>query len=236
MIYFIILLIGAAAILPVAYPLFRRAGRPGKGMDEREEFEDLRAKRERLYDAVRELEFEHEAGSVSTADYEKARVSYEMEAAALLQEEERQGGARRRPSPDPLAAKAAAVHGRSPQLGLLIPAAIILVVGVGLGFFLATSLQPRQGDMSITGTLPGGEAASLQSADEDFNRGDLRTALDGYKRILEQDPHNVEALTQIGVILARAGHYDDALLAFDQALRVRPTDPKALFHKGLVFF
>lgn len=239
MIYLIVFLLGAAAILAVAYPLFRQGTHSTVVTEESdEEFDDLRAKRERLYDAVRELELEHAAGSISPADYEKTRVSYEMEAATLLQEEDRQGQTRRRPLQRSGRTKAAPVSGesRSPRLGLLLPAAIILVVGVGLGFFLATSLQPRQEGVSITGTVPGGETASLQRANEAFNQGEIGAALDGYKRILDQDPHNIEALTQIGVILARARHYDDALLAFDQALRVKPNDPKALFQKGLVFF
>lgn len=238
MTYLIALLIVCAAAAAIAYPFFRPKDRTWETETE-EESRDLKLRRQNLYDAIRELELERETGSISQEEFEKIRVSYERQAAALLQEEERQG--RRRPPHTPAPAKAAAstIPPISHRLGLLIPAAVILLVGVSLGYFLSTSVKPRQTEMSITGSIPGGRGetpSSLQEANAAFTRGEMRQALDGYKKILEQDPHNVEALTQIGVILARARHYDDALLAFDQALKVRPDDPKALFEKGLVYF
>ncbi|MFQ5656245.1 MAG: tetratricopeptide repeat protein [Candidatus Methylomirabilales bacterium] len=239
MIYLVALLIALVAVAFIAYPFFRPKDRPWEAETE-EGSDDLRLRRQSLYDSIRELELERDAGSVSQAEYDTIRVSYESQAAALLQDEERQG--RHRPTRRPAPAKAATSTTRplSQRLGLLVPAAIILVVGVGLGFFLARSVKPRQTGTSITGSIPEGERSatpsSLQEANAAFNRGDLRQALEGYKKILEQDPHNVEALTQIGVILARARHYDDALVAFDQALKVEPDDPRALFQKGLVYF
>jgi len=221
-----------AAIAAIAYPFWRRA----KTFEDTEgDTDDLTMRREKLYDAVRELELEREAGSVSQEEYERIRTTYELQAAALLQEEERLGRSRPKPLGRPAPASTAVASPRpvSHRLGLLLPAAIILVVGLGLGFFLASSLQPRQPGMSITGDIP---SSSLKVADEAFQRGDFRQALEGYKKVLDSNPHDVEALTQIGVILARGRHYDDALLAFDQALRVKPNDPKALFEKGLVFF
>ena len=221
-----------AAIVAIAYPFWRRAETFG---DTEGDADDLKMRREKLYDAVRELELEREAGSVSQEEYERIRTTYEMQAAALLQEEERLGRSHPRPLGRPAPTRSAVPRRRpvSHRLGLLLPAAIILVVGLGLGFFLASSLQPRQPGMSITGDIP---SSSLKVADEAFQRGDFRQALEGYKKVLDSNPHDVEALTQIGVILARGRHYDDALLAFDQALRVKPNDPKALFEKGLVFF
>jgi len=224
--------IALAAIAAIAYPFWRRAKTCG---DAEGETDDLTMRREKLYDAVRELELEREAGSVSQEEYERIRTAYELQAAALLQEEERLGRSRPSPlgRPAPTGTAVPSPRPVSHRLGLLLPAAIILVVGLGLGFFLASSLQPRQPGMSITGELP---SSSLKVADDAFQRGDFRQALEGYKKVLDSNPHDVEALTQIGVILARGRHYDDALLAFDQALRVKPNDPKALFEKGLVYF
>ena len=232
MIYFIAVGIALATIVAIAYPFWR----PAETFEDTEgDTDDLTMRREKLYDAVRELELEREAGSVSQEEYERIRTTYELQAAALLQEEERLGRSRPRPLGKPAPTRSAVPSPRpvSHRLDLLLPAAIILVVGLGLGFFLASSLQPRQPGMSITGDIP---SSSLKVADEAFQRGDFRQALEGYKKVLDSNPHDVEALTQIGVILARGRHYDDALLAFDQALRVKPNDPKALFEKGLVFF
>jgi tetratricopeptide (TPR) repeat protein len=240
--YIIAFLIIVAAVLAVGYPLFRRKG--GSAPAEMEaEPEDFKLRREKLYDAIRELELEREAGSLSQEEYEKIRGTYEMQAAAFLQEEERRvkthPGSPRKPEP---------VRGGPPtrapvsdRLGLLIPAAIILLVGVGIGYFLGTSVTVRQEGMEITGSIPGREGApavpsTLQEANAAFDRGDFRQALEGYKKILEQDTQNAEALTQIGALLARGEHYDDALTTFDRVLGIAPNYPHALFEKGLVLF
>src|SRR3989304_4089828 len=180
-----------------------------------EEPEDLKLRREKLYDAIRELELEREAGSLSQEEYEKIRGTYEMQAAALLQEK----GRRVKTPPN---------RPRKPR-------------GVGIGYFLGTSVTFRQEGMGITGSIPGGEgepavSSTLQEANAAFDRGDFGQALEGYKKILENDPQNAEALTQIGALLARGEHYDDALKTFDRVLGIAPNHPHALFEKGLVLF
>ncbi len=241
MIYFIAALLAIVAIAAVAYPLWRRTDRADDAEGDAS-VDDLRIRREKLYEAIRELDLEREAGSLSQQEYEESRSTYEMQAASLLQEEERRGTPRPKPPRKPAPAKAADIPPPlSQRLGLLIPAAIILLVGVGIGYFLGTSLTPRQGGMGVTGSVPGGEQtlgtpSSLEEANAAFNRGDFRSALDGYKRILDSDPDNPGALTQIGVLLAQGGHHDEAIKRFDRVLQVVPNYPQALFEKGLVLF
>lgn len=242
MIYLVALLIAVAAVVAVTYPLWRRKD----GFLETEledEAGDFRLRREKLYDAIRELELEREAGSLSQEEYEKTRATYEVQAARLLQEEERQGKRRPKPSrkPVPTKAAAAAPPPLSHRLGLILPAALILLVGVGIGFFLGRSLTSREGGMGVTGSVPRGERvlgtpSTLQEANAAFNRGDFARALAGYKKILESDPQNLEALTQIGMLLARGEHHDEAIETFDKVLDIQPNFPHALFEKGLVFF
>jgi cytochrome c-type biogenesis protein CcmH/NrfG len=241
-IYLVALLIAIAAVVAVTYPLWRRKD----GFLETEledEAGDFRLRREKLYDAIRELELEREAGSLSQEEYEKTRATYEVQAARLLQEEERQGKRRPKPSrkPVPTKAAAAAPPPLSHRLGLILPAALILLVGVGIGFFLGRSLTSREGGMGVTGSVPRGERvlgtpSTLQEANAAFNRGDFARALAGYKKILESDPQNLEALTQIGMLLARGEHHDEAIETFDKVLDIQPNFPHALFEKGLVFF
>ena len=242
MIYLVALLIAIAAVVAVTYPLWRRKD----GFLETEledEAGDFRLRREKLYDAIRELELEREAGSLTQEEYEKTRATYEVQAARLLQEEERQGKRRPKPSrkPVPTKAAAAAPPPLSHRLGLILPAALILLVGVGIGFFLGRSLTSREGGMGVTGSVPRGERvlgtpSTLQEANAAFNRGDFARALAGYKKILESDPQNLEALTQIGMLLARGEHHDEAIETFDKVLDIQPNFPHALFEKGLVFF
>lgn len=244
MIYIVALLIALAAVVAVSYPLWGRKARSLETDPEPEgEADDLRIRREKLYEAIRELEVEREAGSLSQEEFEKNRAAYEMQAAGLLQEEERHGKRRAKPSrkPAPTRGARAGTPPVSQRLGLLIPAALLLLVGVGIGFFLGTSLQSRDEGMGITGTVPVGEQAigppsSLQEANAALDRGDFRRALEGYKNILNRDPENLEARTQIGVLLAQGQHYDEAIRTFDQVLAKQPNYPHALFEKGMVFF
>jgi cytochrome c-type biogenesis protein CcmH/NrfG len=243
-IYIVALLIALAAVVAVTYPLWGRKDRSLETEPEPEgEADDLRIRREKLYEAIRELEVEREAGSLSQEEFEKNRAAYEMQAAGLLQEEERHGKHRPKPSrkPAPTRAARAGTPPVSHRLGLLIPAALILLVGVGIGFFLGTSLQSRDEGMGITGSVPEGERivgppSSLQEANAALDRGDFRRALEGYKNILDRDPENLEARTQIGVLLASGQHYDEAIRTFDQVLATQPNYPHALFEKGLVLF
>ncbi len=244
MIYIVAFLIAIAAVIAVTYPLWGQKHRSLETEPEPEgEADDLRLRREKLYEAIRELEMEREAGSLSQEEFEKTRDTYELQAAGLLQEEERHGKRRLEPSrkPAPTRAARAGTPPVSHRLGLLIPAALILLVGVGIGFFLGTSLTSRDEGMGITGSVPVGErvvgtTSSLQEANAALDRGDFRRALQGYKNILDSDPQNLEARTQIGVLLARGQHYDEAIETFDKVLDIQPNYPHALFEKGLVFF
>jgi len=235
---FLVLLVVAA----IAYPMIRARDRT-REVEHDEKPEDLRIRREKLYEAIRELELERATGSISQEEFDASRAAYEMQAASLLQQEEQRGRRRPQPAKKPAAAKAGATSPPpvSQRLGLLIPAALILLVGVGIGYFLGTSLTARQGGMGVSGSVPGGEQtlgtpSSLEEANEAFNRGDFRRALEGYKKILESDPENAKALTQIGVLLARGEHHDEAIKVFDRVLGIRPNYPQALFEKGLVLF
>ena len=49
---------------------------------------DLEWEKERVYSAIKELEFDHEIGKLSDEDFADLSRSYKMRAAAILQEEE----------------------------------------------------------------------------------------------------------------------------------------------------
>jgi flagellar basal body-associated protein FliL len=81
------------ALLPVLIPFFRssKGSPPGS---EQTELQELLAEKQTVYAAIKELEFDHQAGKLSLEDYEQARHSYELRAIALLQEIDRLGGQR----------------------------------------------------------------------------------------------------------------------------------------------
>jgi rRNA maturation endonuclease Nob1 len=65
------------------YPIFRDSGatEPASANG----LADLRARRDRVYAELRDLEFDYRVGKLTTADYEEARGRLELEAARVLQ-------------------------------------------------------------------------------------------------------------------------------------------------------
>jgi tetratricopeptide (TPR) repeat protein len=79
-----------------------------------------------------------------------------------------------------------------------------------------------------TGTLDG----MLRAAHASLDAGRYQEAIAAYRAVLKREPANVDAITHLGVILAVAGHADDALAAFDRALAINPDDLHALWEKA----
>ena len=198
----------------------------------------------RLYEALRELAFDHRAGKLSTEDHEAMRADYEARAAAVLRE--------RDVEPRPAPAPRTPARGRKP-LRVALTAASLLVFGVALGVFLAQGLRPRGSSMDsitgdfLTGTGPGGISGTLSFRGNTvernlaegraaFERGDYRMATDHFRSMLEVDPNEPTALSYLGMILSRGGHADAGLQAVDRALRTAPDHPLALWTKGLVLY
>ena len=96
----------------VLWPLFR--GRAADAIATAEHPRDdrrleLEEEKTALYRALRELEFDHEAGHLSDADYEGLRERYETRAAALITDLDALG-----PAPAPRAKRAAAAAEPAP--------------------------------------------------------------------------------------------------------------------------
>jgi len=73
------------------------------------------------------------------------------------------------------------------------------------------------------------QAAILQSQYQD-SKGAART----YRRVLELDPRNKVAWYNLGVIAQQDGRTADARAAYDEALKIDPKYPSALFNKALL--
>ncbi|MBI4608807.1 MAG: cytochrome c-type biogenesis protein CcmH [Candidatus Rokubacteria bacterium] len=229
------------------------------GPKDPEHLSPIELERENLYVALREFEFDYRSGKLSEADYEAMRDDYEARAAQVLAELDR---IRRSPRPSPQAsapprpaARQAAEQTVRPRRTwrLVSAGAFLLVLGLSLGYFLSQSLRPRMGEQDtltgdfLTGTGPGGIAPGSRGPAENvarllasgraaYERQDWRAAIDAFKQALVLDPGNPEAHTSLGLILLRAGHGDEALLAVERALTTNPTYPFALWAKGVVLF
>lgn len=66
--------------------------------------------------------------------------------------------------------------------------------------------------------------------------GDVQEAIRLYEELIEIQPGSVEARTNLGVALARAGRYNDAVAQYDEALKYAPDNPSVLLDLALAWY
>ncbi|MGH7845331.1 MAG: tetratricopeptide repeat protein, partial [Candidatus Binatia bacterium] len=93
-----------------------------------------------------------------------------------------------------------------------------------------------QGGGTETNASSGDFSALVARGKTAFERNDLPEAIDAFKRAATLDPNRPEPHAYMGLILAQAGHYDGAFLAFDRALKDNPNFALALWGKGMLLF
>lgn len=74
---------------------------------------------------------------------------------------------------------------------------------------------------------PPGVPAPIQNAYQAFERGDYGDAMSQYKRYLDTDPHNQDALLGAGAAAIKLGHLDEARRYYSAARANDPKDPNA---------
>jgi tetratricopeptide (TPR) repeat protein len=193
------------------------------GPDELAALEEQRAF---LLASLRDLDAEHDAGDVDDADYDALKDDYTARAAAVIRAIE---GHR------------ALVAARRTRWSLgrrLAVGAVVLLVAIGTGLFVAHSAGQRNaGDTTTGGTRQSTRdqllnARALQQAQQ------YPEAIKAYDEVLKIDPTNVEALSYRGWMLRLVALQADgenrellqtkALDFLDQALQVEPTNGTAL--------
>ena len=257
--------IGLPALAIALWPLLRGvAGRTAASAaappDRRLELGEEKAS---AYRALKELDFDREAGSLSDDDFQALRDRYEGRAADLLSKLDALGGI---PAP-PAAERATPAHRawtRSPA-AITAGAMALLVLGIALGVGInrysapdPTAASPGS-SMSMPGPMlpdagpllpgaPGTGAAAgqpispeimarmLQAARESLMAGRYPDAISAYQAVLKRDSNNVDAMTHLALIVAMGGHADAALETFDKALKIDPKYALALLYKGQVLY
>ena len=74
-------------------------------------------------------------------------------------------------------------------------------------------------------------AQAIETAIEHHRAGRLREAEAIYRRVLQEQPRNAEALHLLGVVAYQSGHVDDSIRLISQAIAVAPD--RAQFHANL---
>jgi tetratricopeptide (TPR) repeat protein len=238
------LAMGVPALAFTLWPLL------GRGADQRlwplppdERGELLERKRAALA-ALRELDFEHDAGHLSHDDYADLRARSENEAARVLTALDRLGAA-----PPERRVRIERAPSRRPAWRHPIATAVAAVLLVGFGVALGAGIvrhatpDPDAGT-PMTGSRPLAELSPaplpaggvdppvpravtpemlqgmLRAARASLFEGRHQDATAAYQAVLKRDPKNIDALTHLGLILAlnAQGTEHDALI--DHALRL----------------
>ena len=263
-----VLLTAAAIAVPAAlfvlWPLLRRGGQSVLPLppDPRE---PLLERRSAALRALRELDFEHEAGHVSDDDYAELRARYESETAAVLTEIDRLEAEPAPRAARPVDVAPARVGAWRHPLALGAGAVALVVFGVALGIGIVRYSEPdRTAGMPTPGSRPlasleppaGAPSAQpgrpldpgmlqgmLQAARQSLFAGRPQEASAAYQAVLKRDPQNVDALTHLGLLLVlsadgdqRAQLIDHGMQLFDRARGIDPNYAPALFYRGQVLY
>jgi len=253
--------IGIPALAFALWPLLRRGGAPRLLPLPRDPREQLHEEKRAAYRALRELEFEHDAGHLSDDDYAALRERYETRAAEILAALDALGAPPEPPAPRRQVAGARVPWTRRP-VTIAIGAVALLGFGVALGLGTAWYAAPDgSAGMPASGarplerpanTPPGAApslanaprgpvtpemvAGMLQAARASLEAGRYGEAIAAYQAVLKRDHRNVDALTHLGLILGLGGHADVALETFNRVLQIDPNYPPALLYRGQVLY
>ena len=136
----------------------------------------------------------------------------------------------------------AALPPRAPRRPGRVIAAVVVVAGlaVGAGFAVANAAGSRKPGESATGTIRESNSSKLSQAAQLATKGDFVEALKLYDEVAKDDPGNVEALSERGLLLvslASAGSKPELATRGEEsikaALNLDPKNPRALFYLGL---
>ena len=223
------------ALAIVLWPLFRGRGGDLDAVAERPRDDrrlELEEEKTALYRALRELEFDHEAGHLSDADYEGLRERYETRAAALITELDALGPA---PAPQqtPAAAPAEVTAARVPwtrqPVALGAGAVVLVVFGVIIGVNASRFTEPDQ-SMTPPGSRlpvpgPGADAGGSSPV------GPPSMRFEPGKPI---PPEILAGMLNAARQSLFDGNYSQAIAAYQAVLKRDAKNVDAMTHLGLI--
>ncbi len=241
------LVLGVPALVFTLWPVLRRDGRGRTFLplppDARQQL--LERKRQVLR-ALRELEFEHEAGHVSDDDLAELRTRYEAEAAAILTELDRLGPrlepVDRRPPRAAVPAEGRRSAWRHPA-AVGAGAALLVLFGIALGAGIEryTRPDPMAGvpapgsrPLATLAPAPGGPGAPEAPAEGRGRPGPAAGAPAAVGAARPLPPELLDGMLQAARSSLFAGRYGEAIAAYQAVLKRDPKNVDAMTHLGLI--
>lgn len=220
---------------------------PGTAREDRGELE---AERERLLQALRDIEADRAAGDLSEEDYRSLRNDYTVRAADVLRRiEALDAGSPADPAGPELSSGppeatrrrrlGARFGGRRSRVAVAVAGLVCL--GVGAGLLVIGSSGSRQPGQTVSGNVPPSPAQELVAARQAMATGNQSMALRLYRAVLQVEPNQPEALAYSGWLLRLTGDVQnnktliDAAVADERAAEAAdPAYPDPHFFLGLI--
>ena len=194
----------------------------------------LEQEREFLLRSIDDLEREWAAGNLADDDYRALKDDYTARAARVLRALD-DGDPGRAVAPTAAPARARGGRGRA-----VLVVAAVAAFAVAAGLAVASAAGSRLPGDTLTGEIRETSASRLQQAAALARDGELTEALRRYDEVLADDPDNVEALSERGLLLISVGSATerpalaaDGRASIERALELRPGSPRILFYRGL---
>lgn len=201
----------------------------GRDPDARAELEE---ERDFLLRSLDDLEAERAAGELDEDDYRNLRDGYTARAAEVLRALDEDRAVRER--------DATAAPPR-PRWRRPVGVLLVLALAVGAGLAVAAGAGSRRPGETATGGNGPTVANSRLAQAASVARDDPRRALELYDSVIDDDPGNVEAWAERGLLLAslsvgidRPSLLTEARRSVDRALELDPGSSRSRFYLGLV--
>lgn len=188
---------------------------------------ELEEQRDFLLRSLDDLERERRAGDLDDVDYETLRDDYTARAAQVLRAID-DGGPPTAPPSAPRRARR------------LVAVVVIAAMGLSAGLAVAAASGSRQPGDTLSGQIRQTTSVRLRQAAQLASAGDVTAALQIYDEILADNPDNVEALSERGLLLVSVASAterpvlgDQGRTSIERALSLDPDNARGLFYRGL---
>ena len=222
------------ALAIALWPLFRgRGDDPGTAVDRPRDDRRLELEEEKtaLYRALRELEFDHEAGHLSDADYEGLRERYETRAAGLITDLDALGPApapREAPAAAPAEAAATRVPWTRQPAALAVGAVVLVVFGVVIGVNASRFAAP---DQTMT---PPGSRLPVPGPGADAGASPVGPPSMRFEPGKPIPPEILAGMLNAARQSLFDGNYSQAIAAYQAVLKRDARNVDAMTHLGLI--
>lgn len=232
-----IVVLALPALAFILWPIFKKGVAPAgilaiSPSDDRRD--ELTEEKRTIYRALRELEFDHQAGHLSEDDYAALRDRYEARAAQLLKSLDLLEAAHpRRDRPAPVPVARAAEPRAWTRHPLTLSAGVVILVGFGLALGLGVArytepdrtMIPPGSRLPVPIDAPGTGTDGREPGSPPLVGGDPSRPI---------PPEMLRGMLEAARQSLFAGRYQEAIAAYQAVLKRDPRNVDAMTHLGLI--